>query len=70
MAPNKKYKCFHLHSSIRGLPRLIDRLPKEAVDAPSLEAGWGPGQPDVVGGKQPTAGVGTAWASNPIQATP
>ena len=24
--------------------------------------GWGPGQPELVGGSQPTAGVGDGWA--------
>jgi len=35
------------------------------VGAPSVEvpkAGWDPGQPDLVGGHQPTAGVGAGWA--------
>jgi len=35
----------------------------------ALEIGWGLGQPDLVGGSQPMAGVGTGWAlrfpSNP-----
>ena len=34
--------------------------------------GWGPGQPELVGGSQPTAGVGNGWAgptSNSLQET-
>jgi len=26
------------------------------------QVGWGPGQPELVGGSQPTGGVGTRWA--------
>ena len=42
---------------------MLSSLPREAVGTPSLEvpkaADWGPRQPDLVGGSQPTAGVGT-----------
>ena len=38
-----------------------DRMPKEAVDSPSLDGaqdqvGWGSGQPALLGDNQPTAG--------------
>jgi len=42
---------------------VLEQLPREAVDAPSIpggvegQVGWGPGQADVLGGNQPTTGI-------------
>ena len=48
-----------------------NRLPREAVNAPSLEeaqAGWDPGQPDLIWGNQSAMGDTTISVGPPLVA--